>query len=235
MWKIIVGVLVSVQGFSLVSLPVSGARYIGMGGAFFSISDEPYSIFFNPANLSSVSSYKMSFSYTSGDRFYDSIGFVVPNVKKGSLGIGALRSSNKALYFSYGRKVKDKLSVGGSFKLLKSSDNKRRGIGLDSSLYYPLKPNISLSLILSNFFRDDMGFGGGVSFSYKKYLFSFDIKNKKKTTFHFGLETKRRNVFMRCGFDENSPSIGIGGIISGVNVDLAISHSSIVFSFGFTY
>lgn len=75
-----------------------GARPLGMGGAFVSISDDPSGIFWNPAGIASASSREVLFMHaaTFGNLVkYDYIAAVFPHKvllrKKANLGLGLIR------------------------------------------------------------------------------------------------------------------------------------------------
>lgn len=72
-----------------------GARALGMGGAFISVSDDVYSGFWNPAGLAEVT--EMEASYMHAERFsgivsFDYAGFAMPFSERSVIGVTLIRS-----------------------------------------------------------------------------------------------------------------------------------------------
>ncbi|MEW6680163.1 MAG: hypothetical protein AB1297_03940, partial [bacterium] len=154
------------------------------------------------------------------------LGITLPERMKGNCGLCVLsREDNKALYFSYGRylKIKNRALQGGcSIKAFKSEDNSK-GMGLDFGILYPVRDNLKVGFVLGNFLRSDFGYGFGLSFDYKNFLFTTDIKEKEKSSFHFGIEKKMKGFFVRGGIGDNQLSLGFSRCVSGIDLDCSIS------------
>lgn len=221
--------LCSFCGFCDFTFPQSGARVQGLGNAFIGLSDNLYALITNPAGLSSITSYQTSFSYTTNEDKYDFLGITIPEKINGNCGIALLNKKDKALYFSYGRKIKNKpLRAGASIKIFK---NNKKGIGLDLGILYLVKNHLTCGFILGNFLRPDVGYGCGLSTTFRNILFTCDIKKRERASFHFGIEKKLKGFFIRGGIDDKRLSLGFSSLISEIAIDISISPFSISFSF----
>ncbi|MEW6680237.1 MAG: hypothetical protein AB1297_04325 [bacterium] len=221
--------------FAEFTLPSAGAKPQGLGNAFIGFSDSPYAMVFNPAGLASITSYELSFSYTGSDSSYDFLGLTLPEKMKGNCGFAVLSRENKAFYFSYGKflKIRNKsISAGTSIKLFKSKDD-GKGLGIDTGILYSLRDNLTFGFVLGNLFRDNFGYGFGLSFKIKSYLFTLDLKEREKSSLYFGLEKKMKKFLVRGGIDDKSLSLGISRCFSGIDIDLSIS--PFILSAGFEY
>ncbi len=223
------------RGFAEFTLPETGARSQGMGNAFIGLSDSPYALVFNPAGLALITSYEVSFSYTTSDSKYDFLGITLPQRMKGNYGFSVLKRYDKAIYFSYGKglKIKNKALQGGASIKFFKKEFEKKGIGLDLGILYPLKNNLKAGFVLGNLLRDDFGYGFGLSFKYKDYLFTVDIKEREKSSFHFGAQKKIKEFFVRSGIDDKKLSLGLSRSISGIDIDFSISPLTLSFGFGY--
>jgi len=151
-----------------------GARAISMGNTGVAYPINAYSSFYNPALFGMVEDYLvgLSYSFLSLDRRYEFISFSmkVPPGAGFSIGwiesgVGGLKSYNSigevtgdinqsanAVYFSFGRKFSERLSVGLSLKILfefindgtDEFDYSSNGVGLDIGVIYKLNDDIVL-------------------------------------------------------------------------------------------
>ena len=75
-------------------LPV-GAKAMAMGGAFVSLADDPFALYWNPAALENVQQQSFSFYHTNllGDTQYDYLAYAHPTLSFGTFSSGILRLS----------------------------------------------------------------------------------------------------------------------------------------------
>jgi len=150
-----------------------GARALGMGGAFTSISDDASAMFWNPAGIGMVNKLEIitSIASLSLDRSLNTLGFVLPNIMNGSLGIGIINAGvtgikgyvrendvdrptgdfayqSNMLIVSYGKPVQEQLHAGINLKIISDSlkDNSRSGFGLDIGVISKPVNKLSLGL-----------------------------------------------------------------------------------------
>ncbi len=144
-----------------------GARPMGMGGAFAAISDDASAIYWNPAGLARLPQRQVLFMHAEsfgGLVRHDFLGVGLPlRTAHSALGMGLLRlgveeipytewdpethrprvlkevnDSEVALYFSYTRSLQEKLSLGGSAKIIRKSvgDDHAWGLGVDAGVHW---------------------------------------------------------------------------------------------------
>jgi hypothetical protein len=151
-----------------------GARSIAMGNTGIAHPVNAYSAFYNPALFAGVEDriVGLSYSFLSLDRRFGYISFSmqVPPAAGFSIawiesGVGDLKSFNSigqetgdinhsanAIYFSFGRKLFEKLSVGVSIKILfeyindgtDQFDYSSKGVGVDFGIVYDLIEELTL-------------------------------------------------------------------------------------------
>ncbi|MEE9118402.1 MAG: PorV/PorQ family protein [Calditrichia bacterium] len=151
-----------------------GARAISMGNTGVAHPTNAYSTFYNPASFGLIEDHLvgLSYSFLSLDRRFEFVSFSmkVPPEAGFSIGwiesgVGDLKSYNSigeitgdinqtanAVYFSFGRKFSDKLSVGVSLKILfefindgtDEFDYSSNGVGLDLGILYKINDDLIL-------------------------------------------------------------------------------------------
>ena len=159
-----------------------GARARGLGKAFSAVADDATANYYNPAGLVQLQKKEFSFmlSNLSVDRKLSYLSYVHPfnenyigiswlafgidNIEERGM-TGTLDSifeyGNTAYQFSYGRKVIEKLSLGGSLKYVDSkfkglsnptisSAGKADGWGLDFGLLYTPYEKLRLALVIQD-------------------------------------------------------------------------------------
>ncbi len=147
---------VGMSAATFLKIPV-GARAAAMGGSFVSIADDPSGLYWNPGNLSSVSSMSFVFDHSPwlpGITF-DFIGAVVPLEEFGTVGVSVtllqtaemdvttpaqqmgtgetFRASSFAFGLSYARSLTDHFSIGATFKTIRETiyNSSASGIAFD--------------------------------------------------------------------------------------------------------
>ncbi len=70
-----------------------GARALAMGGAYVTVADDPFSLYWNPATLENVQSMSLGFYHTGleGGTQYDYLSYVYPTISFGTFSAGILR------------------------------------------------------------------------------------------------------------------------------------------------
>jgi len=155
----------------------TGARPLGMGGAFAAVSDDYNSALFNPAGLDRAERNELAASYGSitGEVSRQSVSGVFPTMKSGGFGlnfdkldlgsferrdssgnkIGQFERQETHLTFSYGKRLKN-VFIGGSLKYIDinlTDVARASGFSFDAGAIVELNKNISLGLAL----RDPQG------------------------------------------------------------------------------
>ena len=151
-----------------------GARAISMGNTGVAHPTNAYSTFYNPASFGLIEDHLvgLSYSFLSLDRRFEFVSFSmkVPPEAGFSIGwiesgVGDLKSYNSigeitgdinqttnAVYFSFGRKFGDKLSIGVSLKILfefindgtDEFDYSSNGVGFDIGILYKINDDLIL-------------------------------------------------------------------------------------------
>ncbi len=123
---------------SLFNTAGAGARALGLGNAYVALADDPSAVFWNPAALDFIEKKRATFFYTNliFESNYGFVGMSWPTTSIGSFGFGWLRissgnigeteiavppestfdSSQQLFLFSYGKQVRQSLSLGLTFK-----------------------------------------------------------------------------------------------------------------------
>lgn len=116
-----------------------GARAMALGGAYVTVADDPFSLYWNPATLENVEAMSVGFYHTglSGGTQYDYLSYVYPTISFGTFSAGILRMAlgdietrhtdaallgsqdySRTLYMvGYGKYLFDWLSVGATVKI----------------------------------------------------------------------------------------------------------------------
>lgn len=155
-----------------------GARALGMGGAYTAVSDDIYSVYYNPAGIARTSGGAAAFNHSEwlADMKYD---FAAASVNIEDMGVlffsltsysspeekvrtfenpeGDGRywdASALAIGAGYSRALTDRFSIGFHFKYIQESiwDSKASGFGLDVGTYYVTPFNdLVIGASISNF------------------------------------------------------------------------------------
>jgi len=144
-----------------------GARAMGMGGAYVSLSDDGTALYWNPAGLATVDGHRIAVSHLSwlDDAGYQFAGYAMP-VGEGAVGLaleqGSLSWDNtgqgdfEAGDFSgaigYARRVKPNLGVGAGVKYLSSKlgDDSAASYALDVGMVYRFSESATLGAAVRN-------------------------------------------------------------------------------------
>lgn len=152
----------------------TGARALGMGGAYVAICDDAYATYWNPAGLTQIRDHQVGSMYaimTLG-RKYNFLNYTQGLGKDWGLGIslvnfgiaeieerdaqgnliGEFEDSQNAYYFSLAKSLKESLSLGINIKYLTHEllDNKATGFGLDAGILFKLTKTLSLGFVLQD-------------------------------------------------------------------------------------
>jgi hypothetical protein len=146
----------------------SGARTLGMGGAFVATADDALGALWNPAGLQRMDRNQLMFENV---RLYEetsinSLGFAVPGNWLPSFGLsivslrsgefertnemndalGSFRNSETAYVFTLAKALSPKLAIGTNFKLVQQSveDFSAGGFGMDVGGIFQLTPTLSV-------------------------------------------------------------------------------------------
>ncbi|MFQ5677371.1 MAG: PorV/PorQ family protein, partial [bacterium] len=189
-YKILTSVMLILAAFSAVysqgrtSLYIdagAGARAHALGNAYVALADDPTAIFWNPAGIDFMQRKSVTFFYSGlpAESSYGFVGLVMPSVAFGSFGFGWLRFgtggiekrndptlistfdfSEQLFLFSYGKHIKEDLSIGLTFKVENLNlDNSLTRFGTDFGLLYrpdldnPLLRGFSFGLNVQNLLK----------------------------------------------------------------------------------
>lgn len=183
----------------------TGARAIGIGGAFIGVADDENAVRRNPAGLTRVDRYAVGFEQTPS-RLFDALetsylSAVLPTSEKMALGIDWLQvgiadeeldSRRSNFNFAYSYAPLAQLSLGANLKYFTWSialDGRSRGAatgwGTDVGLLYQPYPHLKLGILVQNF----IGFGSGEGLSYGTWIrHDSDVSEKVfPTAYKFGV------------------------------------------------
>lgn len=171
------GAKVGTTAASFLRIPV-GARAIGMGSAFTSMTDDPSALYWNPSVLSSIQSNAFLADHTLWlpGIYFDFVGVVIPLGEIGTMGVSTsimhtqdmdvttpaepmgtgetFNASSIAIGISYSRALTDKFSIGGTFKYIRETiyNDYANGIGFDvGTIFQTPFAGIRLGASISNF------------------------------------------------------------------------------------
>ena len=183
----------------------TGARAIGMGGAFIGVADDENAVRQNPAGLSRLDRYAVGFEQTPSGLFdalqTSYLSAVLPTSEKMALGIDWLQvgiedeeldSSRSSFNFAYSYAPLSQLSLGANLKYFTWSialDGRSRGAatgwGTDVGVLYQPHPRWKLGALAQNF----IGFGSGEGLSYGTWIrHDSDVSEKVfPTAYKFGI------------------------------------------------
>jgi hypothetical protein len=169
-----------------------GARPMGMGGAFTALCDDVHAVYWNPAGLVHAPGRQVLFMHAEsfgGLVRQDYLGLVLPlKTAHSALGFGLLRlgvddipytqwdpqtqrpqvlkevnDSEYAVFFSYARAGGERLSFGGSGKLIRKSvgDDRAFGLGLDAGVLWRLSQSLTLGAKLADLTSTPLAWNSG--------------------------------------------------------------------------
>ncbi len=168
---------VGTSAATFLKIPV-GARGISMGGAFVSIADDPSALYWNPGGLSRIEKYSLMVDHSPWlpGLSFNFIGLVMPLESFGTLGISVTSLSTAEMDVttpanpmgtgekfdaasmvagvSYGRKLTDRFTIGGTVKYVNERimNCSATGLGVDLGTIYntPLS-GLRMGFSVSNF------------------------------------------------------------------------------------
>ena len=183
----------------------TGARAIGIGGAFIGVADDENAVRRNPAGLTRLDRYAVGFEQTPSGLFdalqTSYLSAVLPTSEKMALGIDWLQvgikdeeldSSRSNFNFAYSYAPLSQLSLGANLKYFTWSialDGRSRGAatgwGTDVGLLYQLHPRWKLGVLAQDF----IGFGSGEGLSSGTWIrHDSDVSEKVfPTAYKFGI------------------------------------------------
>ena len=184
---------------------ITGARAIGIGGAFIGVADDENAVRRNPAGLNRLDRYAVGFEQTPAGLFNaletSYLSAVLPTSEKMALGIDwlqvgiedeELNSSRSNFNFAYSYAPLSQLSLGANLKYFTWSialDGRSRGAatgwGTDVGLLYQPHPRWKLGVLAQDF----IGFGSGEGLSYGTWIrHDSDVSEKIfPTAYKFGV------------------------------------------------
>ena len=183
----------------------TGARAIGIGGAFIGVADDENAVRRNPAGLTRLDRYAVGFEQTPSGLFdalqTSYLSAVLPTSEKMALGIDWLQvgikdeeldSSRSNFNFAYSYAPLSQLSLGANLKYFTWSialDGRSRGAatgwGTDVGLLYQPHPRWKLGVLAQDF----IGFGSGAGLSSGTWIrHDSDVSEKVfPTAYKFGI------------------------------------------------
>ncbi len=152
----------------------SGARTLGLGGAYVAVADDPLGILWNPAGPSFMNQNELKFENTHlfDDTSVNAVGFAVPGSRWPSFGasvvslgsggfqrtnemndpLGTFREGETAWLLTASRAFTPKLAVGLNVKLVQQTveSYSGNGFGTDVGLLYDVTPALRAGLSMMN-------------------------------------------------------------------------------------
>jgi hypothetical protein len=152
----------------------TGARTLGLGGAFVATADEPLGVVWNPAGLSRLDQNEARFetAHLFEGTSLNSLSFAVPGSRLPSFGVsmihlssgdfertnelndplGTFSAGNTAFLLTASKNFTPRLSVGGNLKVVRQSveEYSGGGVGVDVGAIYEVMPNLAIGLSMLN-------------------------------------------------------------------------------------
>lgn len=196
---------VGTAGAQFLKINVS-AHAMGMGGAFTAITDDATATFWNPAAMTRIKNFNITFSYTRwiADINHQAVAIAKNFDQFGAIGFSLIRLGTEqmeittttqqegtgeffsyqdvAIGLSYAKQFTDKFSVGGTIKFIDQQiyTLHARGFAFDIATYYRIGfKTVRLVMALRNF-GADIKFGGSYTDTVVKGLF------RESRTFDYG-------------------------------------------------
>ena len=242
----------------------AGARALGMGGSFISLADDASAIYYNPARLPLLNYQEFSAMHIElfEGTIYNYAGWVFPDTKLGGFGVGFFRIgtddiigrsnfisdrtfgySQSQILVSYGQKLGNDFSIGGSFKIVNQSieDVSDYGLGLDIAFSLQLSDHLTSGMIFRDIVPAELklnevsettpiSIAGGLGLQEVSLLkntsmnLAFEVEKFEDRTLkvHTGGELFIDNTFaLRAGYDKDNLSLGTGFLINRIKFDYA--------------
>lgn len=249
----------------LIAQNFPGARQNGFSNAFTAISDDHWSIFYNPSGLVNVKNFSAGVYYSPAPFGLKELATANATASKkfsfGNIAIGfqtfgfELFRENK-LYLSYGYSPFENFSSGISLKFYSYSIQNYGNdfaVGLDLGILANITENILMGFSFHNLNRPTVGLGNerlpqifiaGFAFkAHKSTLFSIETEKDIKYPFNikFGLEYELiKYVQLRFGYNTEPAKFatGIGIIYDNFTFDYAFNYHTILgitHSFGINF
>ncbi len=152
----------------------TGARTLGLGGAFVATADEPFGVVWNPAALTQLFQNEVhfemarlfegtsinGFSFGIPARRFPSVGLTVLSLRSGDFertnelneSLGSFQEGDMAFFFSASKELSPRLSLGGNIKVVRQTIETfdASGVGGDLGFLFYLKPSLRLGASLLN-------------------------------------------------------------------------------------
>jgi len=155
-----------------------GARAVGMGSAYVTLSDDPTGIYWNPAGLARITSSQTMFSHTSWllDINFDFAAVTVPVQGLGTIGVSAIfltmddmerttidqpmgtgeffSAGSYSFALSYARSLTDRFAIGGNVKFIheKIYHSSANGLAIDIGTMFETQFNgLMIGMSISNY------------------------------------------------------------------------------------
>ena len=226
----------------------AGARAFSMGRAFTAVANDASAAYWNPAGLGDLhyKEFLGTYGLLSLERKHNYLSLAIPTLNKGTLSISWINlgvndiegrdiegevtnmfsNSENAFYFSWGKKVTPKMSLGITAKLLIHSleDHRANGHGFDAGLLYKVNPQVKLGLVIQDVgaslswdtdHKDTIPrstrLGAAYTLANFPALFAFDYEmvQNQSSRYHLGAEaTLLANGGLRMGLDNGRFSAG---------------------------
>ena len=253
---------------SLFNAAGAGARALGLGNAYVALADDPSAVFWNPAGLAFIEKKRATFFYSNlvFESNYGFVGLSWPTTSIGSFGFGWLRFatgdigetdtaippestfdySQQLFLFSYGKQVRESLSLGLTFKVENLNlDNSFNRFGSDFGLLYrpdfdsAFLRDISLGFNIQSLLKTQaklntfsessprnlkVGLAKHIVIGEERNMLSFllDWNNGQNasSTWHFGTEYSFNDVAkLRLGVNDGQIAFGAGGAYGNFHLD----------------
>ncbi len=175
----------------------SGARAVGMGGAFVAVAEGPVAMYWNPSGIARADKFSTSFSRSDWllDLSYNFVGAVLPVGNSGSLGVSAqflsmddmqitteffpegvengyFSAGNYAVGVSYGFRLTDRFSMGFTGKLIYEyiSQSSATALAMDiGTLYTTEFDGLQIGMSISNYGTKMQLSGGDLLIQHDRY------------------------------------------------------------------
>jgi hypothetical protein len=157
----------------------SGARAVGMGGAYTAVADDPNSVVWNPAGLAGVRRPGIAVNHldvqTLGLLSYDQLIYAQPFVYRNAVAASWLRLGTTGLVsylnytentfiLTYQQSIIQNLSLGLNFKVFQVQyDNAAAGWGLDLGARYQIIPALAVAMVGENINSPELDWSSGIA------------------------------------------------------------------------